>query len=109
MAAPLKEISPVELQRLLSSRGDLVLLDVREPEELALASIDGALHIPMGDVPGRLHELDPEKEIVVVCHHGIRSASVVQFLAQRDFARVVNLAGGIDAWSRIVDPTVPRY
>lgn len=109
MAAPLKEISPVELQRLLSSRGDLVLLDVREPEELALASIDGALHIPMGDVPGRLHELDPEKEIVVVCHHGIRSASVVQFLAQRDFARVVNLAGGIDAWSRIVDPSVPRY
>jgi rhodanese-related sulfurtransferase len=109
MAAPLKEISPVELQQLLSGRGDLVLLDVREPEELAVASIDGALHIPMGDVPGRLHELDPEKEIVVFCHHGIRSASVVQFLAQRDFERVVNLAGGIDAWSRIVDPSVPRY
>ncbi|HXQ21155.1 MAG TPA: rhodanese-like domain-containing protein [Candidatus Acidoferrales bacterium] len=109
MAAPLKEISPVELQQRLSGRGDLVLLDVREPEELAVASIQGAMHIPMGDVPRRFHELDPERQIVVFCHHGIRSASVVQFLAQRDFERVVNLAGGIDAWSRIVDPSVPRY
>ena len=104
-----REISAVELKQQLDSRRPLVLLDVREPEELLLARLPGALHIPMGEVPGRLHELDPDAEIVVVCHHGIRSASVAQFLAQRDFARVVNLAGGIDAWSATVDPSVPRY
>ena len=104
-----REISAVELKQQLDSGRSLVLLDVREPEELMLARLPGALHIPMGEVPGRLHELDPDTEIVVVCHHGIRSASVAQFLAQRDFARVVNLAGGIDAWSAAVDPSVPRY
>ena len=104
-----REISAVELKQQLDSGRSLVLLDVREPEELMLARLPGALHIPMGEVPGRLHELDPDTEIVVVCHHGIRSASVAQFLAQRDFARVVNLAGGIDAWSAAVDPSVSRY
>lgn len=104
-----REINPVELKQQLDSGRPLVLLDVREPEELLLARLPGALHIPMGEVPGRLHELDPDAEIVVLCHHGIRSASVAQFLAQRDFARVVNLAGGIDAWSAAVDPSVPRY
>ena len=104
-----REISAVELKQQIDSRRPLVLLDVREAEELLLARLPGALHIPMGEVPGRLHELDPDAEIVVVCHHGIRSASVAQFLAQRDFARVVNLAGGIDAWSAVVDPSVPRY
>jgi rhodanese-related sulfurtransferase len=108
--APLPtEISPIELQQQLNGRADIVLLDVREPEEVALASIHGAVHIPMGDVPGRLHELDPDKQIVVFCHHGIRSASVVQFLGQREFEHVANLSGGIDAWSRTVDPSVPRY
>jgi rhodanese-related sulfurtransferase len=102
-------VTAVELKQQLDSGRRLVLLDVREPEELVLARIPGALHIPMGEVPGRLHELDPDAEIVVFCHHGMRSASVAQFLSQRDFGRVVNLAGGIDAWSASVDPGVPRY
>jgi rhodanese-related sulfurtransferase len=104
-----REISAGELKLQLDSRRPLLLLDVREAEELLLARLPGALHIPMSEVPGRLHELDPDAQIVVVCHHGIRSASVAQFLAQRDFAHVVNLAGGIDAWSATVDPSIPRY
>jgi rhodanese-related sulfurtransferase len=104
-----REITALELQRHLESGRPPALLDVREPEELVLARLSGALHIPMGEVPGRLHELDPDAEIVVFCHHGIRSANVAQFLAQRDFAHVANLAGGIDAWSATVDPSVPRY
>ena len=105
----LREVTAVELKRQLDSGRPLVLLDVREPEELRLAHLPGALHIPMGEVPGRLHELDPDAEIVVFCHHGIRSAHVAQFLAQREFEHVVNLAGGIDAWSLTVDASLPRY
>lgn len=104
-----REVTPIEVKQQLDSGRPLVLLDVRELEELQLARLPGVVHIPMGDVPGRVHELDPDAEIVVFCHHGIRSASVAQFLAQREFAHVVNLAGGIDAWSVTVDPSVPRY
>ncbi len=104
-----QQITAAQLKQRLDAGEDIQLVDVREAEELALARLPGALHIPMGDIPGRLHQIDPEKEIVVVCHHGIRSANVAQFLAQRDFARVLNLAGGIDAWSVTVDPSVPRY
>ncbi len=103
------QLSAAQLKRLLDDGEPLVLLDVREPEEVALARIAGAVHIPMGDIPGRLHELDPDAAIVVYCHHGIRSASVVAFLMQRDFTSVANLSGGIDAWSLTVDPSLPRY
>jgi len=103
------EVSGRQVKQQLDSGRPVVLLDVREPEELRLARLPGALHIPMGEVAGRLHELDPDAEIVVFCHHGMRSASVAQFLAQRDFAHVANLVGGIDAWSVLVDPSVPRY
>ncbi len=103
------EVTAPQLRQQLESGRPIVLLDVREPEEVRIAGLPDALHIPMGDVPGRLHELDPDAEIVVFCHHGIRSAHVAQFLAQRDFRHVANLAGGIDAWSVLVDPTIPRY
>jgi adenylyltransferase/sulfurtransferase len=103
------QISPLELKQRLDRGDDLVMLDVREAEELAIARLVGAVHIPMGEIPGRLHEIDPDAEIVVMCHHGVRSAQVASFLAQRDFVRVINLTGGIDAWSQTVDPTVPRY
>ena len=86
-----------------------VLLDVRENEEVALVHIAGSVHIPMGEVPSRLHELDPDADIVVYCHHGMRSANVCGFLQQRDFRSVANLAGGIDAWAAGVDPSLPRY
>ena len=103
------EITPRELKQRLDRGDRVIVLDVREAEELALARVHGAVHIPMGEIAGRLHELDPDREIVVMCHHGVRSARVTSFLAQRDFTCVVNLAGGIDLWSLTVDASVPRY
>ncbi len=90
-----------------------LLLDVREPWEVALASIriDGApsLSMPMNEIPARFAELDPAQPIVCICHHGMRSAQVVAFLQRQGFESVYNLAGGIDAWSAQVDPSVPSY
>lgn len=89
--------------------GDVVLLDVREPDELALASVDGALHIPMREIPARLGELDASKPLVVMCHAGGRSRRVAEFLQGNGFPNVFNLQGGIDAWSTQLDSRVPRY
>jgi rhodanese-related sulfurtransferase len=102
-------IEPTALKARLD-RGDRVfILDVREPSEISLASFPGATHIPMGDIPSRLTELDPDLETVVVCHHGVRSAQVAMYLARMGFEHVFNLLGGIDAWSESADPTTPRY
>jgi rhodanese-related sulfurtransferase len=87
----------------------VVLLDVREPDELAVASVPGARHIPMREVPARLSELDAAKPIVVMCHSGGRSRRVAEFLQRNGFSNVFNLKGGIDAWSTEVDSRVPRY
>src|SRR6266404_3657008 len=103
------EILPEELSERLGRGERPVILDVREPEEIAIASFPGATHIPMGDIPSRLTELDPDQETVVVCHHGVRSVQVAMYLAQMGFERVLNLAGGIDAWSEDADPSTPRY
>jgi len=93
--------------------GGAVLLDVREPWEMALAAIriDGArlLSIPMGQIPQCLDELDAAQPIVCYCHHGMRSLQVVAFLQRQGFDSVYNLAGGIEAWSVQMDPSVPRY
>lgn len=105
----LREIFPRQLKERMERGDTLLILDVREPEEIALAAFPDATHIPMGEVPGRLSELDPQRETVVVCHHGIRSAQVAGYLASLGFARVLNLTGGIDAWSVTVDSAVPRY
>ena len=86
-----------------------VLLDVREPEEIATASLAGAVAIPMGEIPARVDELPRDVPLIVMCHAGVRSAHVVAFLESRGFTNAVNLAGGIDAWSTHVDPGVPRY
>ena len=67
------------------------------------------LHIPMGEIPGRLDEIDPARPILCICHHGMRSAQVGAFLERQGFESVYNLAGGIDAWSQMVDANVPRY
>jgi rhodanese-related sulfurtransferase len=86
------------------------LLDVREPWEFETASIAGSKHIPMGDIPSRAHqELDPEDHIVVVCHHGVRSMTVTNWLRQQGFEKAQSMRGGIDAWSRQIDPKVPTY
>ncbi len=91
----------------------LVLLDVREPWEVAVAGIALATaatrFVPMREIPARVGELDPAQPVVCFCHHGARSAQVVAFLERTGFASAYNLAGGIDAWSREVDPGVTRY
>jgi rhodanese-related sulfurtransferase len=87
-----------------------LLLDVREPWEAAFASLPNSVLMPMGDVPSRAHqELDPDQKIVVLCHHGARSLSVTMWLREQGFDHVQSLAGGIDRWSRFIDPDVPRY
>jgi len=91
------------------SRPSPVLLDVREPWEFEICHVEGARHIPMHLVPVRCAELDPEQEIVVICHHGARSFQVAMFLENRGFGAVHNLAGGVDAWATEVDPTMCRY
>jgi rhodanese-related sulfurtransferase len=86
-----------------------LLLDVREPWEFAICHIAGAMPMPMASVPARAGELDPEGEIVVVCHHGMRSAQVCMFLERQGFEHVLNLAGGVAAWAAEVDPAMPQY
>jgi rhodanese-related sulfurtransferase len=86
-----------------------LLLDVREPWEVEKARIAGAVHVPMRDVPARLGELDQDREVVAFCHHGGRSLQVAAFLEKQGFGRVHNLTGGVDAWSKTVDPAVPVY
>ena len=103
------EILPEQLNERLSRGERPVILDVREPEEIAIARLPTAIHIPMGEIPSRVGELDPEAETIVVCHHGIRSAQVAIYLARLGFERVSNLTGGIDLWSLKVDPALPRY
>jgi rhodanese-related sulfurtransferase len=102
-------ITPAELAARIRQGASPLVLDVREPFETDLAPFPGACKIPMGDIPARLGELDPERETVVVCHHGVRSAQVAGYLSHNGFARVLNLAGGIEAWALEVDPSVPRY
>ncbi len=104
------EIIPEQLKILVDQGEDFTLLDVREPWEFDLSKIAGAKLIPMGDIPSRAHqELDPDEHIVVVCHHGVRSMSVTNWLRQQGFDRAQSLRGGIDAWSRGVDSTIPTY
>jgi rhodanese-related sulfurtransferase len=103
------EIGPVELKQRLAHGDRLTILDVREPQEIAIAEFPGAMHVPMGDVPSRLTELDPDAEWVIICHHGIRSAQVATYLARMGFERVWNLRGGIDAWALAADTSTPRY
>jgi rhodanese-related sulfurtransferase len=92
-----------------TSRSTPVLLDVREPGEIETAKIAGCVSIPMRDIPARSAELDDDAQIVCICHHGVRSANVGMFLEGRGFTQVFNLQGGIDAWSKLVDPSVPTY
>jgi rhodanese-related sulfurtransferase len=104
-----KEISVSELARKHDAGEDFLLLDVREPDEIATASIPWATAIPMGQIPQRLGELPAGKSIAVLCHGGGRSARVTAFLNENGFPDAVNVAGGIDAWSRAIDPSVPTY
>jgi rhodanese-related sulfurtransferase len=107
----MQQIVPTRLRDWLDdpSREKPILLDVREPWEYDTARIAGAQLVPMREVPARIAEIDAAREIVAICHHGGRSMQVAMFLEKQGFERVHNLMGGIDAWSRAVDPSVPTY
>jgi rhodanese-related sulfurtransferase len=101
--------APELAERLRAGDETLHLLDVREPWEFDVCRIDGSQLVPMRSIPGSLGELDRDREIVVICHHGIRSQQVALFLEHRGFLRVINLRGGVDAWAREVDPEMATY
>lgn len=104
------EVAPHELKTMLEAQEPLFLLDVREPWETSAVGFPGAHAMPMGDVPSRANnELDPDGRIVVICHHGVRSLNVANWLRNQGFEQAQSLRGGIDAWSRDVDPAVTRY
>jgi rhodanese-related sulfurtransferase len=106
---PIPAISAQQLFEVLQTKSPPQLLDCRELSEWNYCRIPNAQHIPLGQVPARVTELDATRPVVVYCHHGMRSRSVCEFLAGKGFSQVANLSGGIDAWSCQVDPTVPRY
>jgi len=103
------EISVHDLKHRHDAGEAIVLLDVREPDEIATASIAWAMTIPMMEIPDRLGELPRDRPVVVMCHHGGRSERVTRFLTANGYENAVNLEGGIDAWAISVDPAVPRY
>ncbi len=106
---PVREMGPHELKRRLDSGESVQVLDVREPWEYAIARLPGSLNIPLAEIPQRLRELDQASELIVLCKIGGRSHRAAQYLHAQGFARVANLAGGIDAWTREIDPSLASY
>ncbi|WP_252393473.1 rhodanese-like domain-containing protein [Hydrogenibacillus sp. N12] len=96
--AGIPEITPDELKARLKQGEDLLIIDVREPMEVAMGKIPGAINIPLSQLPSRLHEIDPEKEAILVCRSGSRSFYAAQFLQANGFSKVKNLAGGMISW-----------
>ena len=103
------DISARELQTRLTRDANLLLLDVREPHELAISSLRGAVNIPLGQLAARLSELDSAREMVVFCKSGTRSARALELLVSAGFKKVKNLKGGINDWAREVDASLPVY
>lgn len=105
------EVDVMTFKKMIDSGERYLLVDCREANEVATAKIEGSLHIPMQQIPARAEELDAFKDapIVVHCHHGGRSMRVTQWLRENGYDSAQNLAGGIDAWSQIIDRKVPRY
>jgi adenylyltransferase/sulfurtransferase len=108
-AAEAWEVTAPELRRRLERGDDLALIDVREPHEVEIARLPGAEVIPLGSLPERMGELDSSRDLVLFCHHGVRSMRALETLHRAGFRKLRSLQGGIDAWSREVDPAVPRY
>ena len=104
-----KQLQPIQLKKKLEDGDNIFLLDVREPWEFSLASIEGSENFPLGEVLDRQQEFIYEEDIVVICHYGERSQIAAVELVESGFNSVHNLIGGIDAWSQIVDGNVPRY
>ncbi|MDD5462056.1 MAG: rhodanese-like domain-containing protein [Methylococcales bacterium] len=104
-----KNLSAIELKNKIQQNEKLFLLDVREPSEYQYARIEGSVLIPLNQIPQRLEELARDQEIVVICHHGMRSQQAADYLVKSGLKNVSNLTGGIDAWSCACDSSVPRY
>jgi rhodanese-related sulfurtransferase len=106
------ETSPEDIQRRIDAGEPLVLIDVREPEEFAITRIEGATLIPMRDIPASLQQLEAKAgraTLILFCHHGVRSLNVAYWLREQGVPACQSMTGGIDAWSTLVDPSVPRY
>ncbi len=106
---PVAEMGPAALKLLLDSAQPPLVLDVRENWERAAARLPGTMDIPMGEIPQRLAELPRDRDIVVMCHGGVRSLKVAHYLAQNGFGRLANLTGGIHAWACDIDPSIGTY
>jgi rhodanese-related sulfurtransferase len=102
------QLTVKELKRRIDAGEDVYILDVREPWEYKIAQIGGKL-IPQNEVPQRLAEIDRDREVIVHCHHGVRSQRIAEFLKQAGYPKVVNLAGGIHAWADEIDPKMQKY
>jgi len=102
------DVTPEEVRRRLERNG-LRIVDVRTPLEFSIARIEGSTLLPLAELAERFAELDPGEELAIICHHGPRSTQAVRFLRRQGYAKARNVAGGIDAWSRDVDASVPRY
>lgn len=110
MPSTVRQLTAKQLkQHLDQDASGVTLLDIREPWEYHTCHLANSTHIPMGRLWHNYQELDPRKEIVVICHHGVRSQRVCVFLEQNGFGHVLNLEGGLNAWSRDVDPALPTY
>jgi rhodanese-related sulfurtransferase len=106
----MRHFTPRDLKaHIISLEQPPILLDVREPWEYQICHIPGSVLIPMRQIPTAIHDLDPRKEIVVICHHGIRSRQTAMFLEHQGFTDVINLTGGMTAWAHDVDPNTPTY
>lgn len=106
----MQHLTPTQLQgHLATAESKPLILDVREPWEYNICRLEGSLLMSMRTVPARLHEIDREQEIVVVCHHGVRSQQIAYFLEHQGFKKVFNLLGGVNAWAQEVDPQMAKY
>jgi len=106
----MQEFSATQLHEYLSKKeGDPLLLDVREAWEFERCKIEGSVLIPMGQIPSQLNELDPDRVTIVICHHGIRSRHVGNYLEREGFENVINLSSGVDGWARDVDVNMAVY
>ena len=103
------DYTPLELVQEMEKREDLLMLDVREPVEIQICHLEDAMHVPMGQIPGKLDKLPKDKDLVVFCHMGVRSKRVMKYLRRNGFTRVYNLKGGIDRWAVEIDPNIQRY
>ncbi|MCQ8182343.1 rhodanese-like domain-containing protein [Methylomonas sp. SURF-1] len=106
---PISQYTPEQLRQRLQEEAPVMLLDVREPHEFAYAKIAGSILIPLQQIPQRLEEIPSDRDVVVICHHGMRSQQACNYLEHVGFQRLINLRGGIDAWSLVCDASVPRY